>query len=322
VASRETWRQRLLREYAPAQREVGNAYLSATIRLKPYIVAFERALDDLPDETTPTRGVLLTMPEYQRLINATDDQMQRFANTTERVSTALQATATASGLAVAEALAGRAVAQVWRRASSDAVANLINFVDSPAMQSRFLTFGANAARTISDVVITNFVQGRGAIATARAVRDFVDVTPLSWATNMTRTVQVYSYRYANHAAYQANSQILEGWRWSSARDARTCISCWSQDGKVFTLDQTLNDHHQGRCAPIPIVRGSSIRWNTGEDVFNGLPVDRQREIMGAGLYDAWKRGDAQFSEFSRPYHDSVYGEMLRRATNREMGIAA
>jgi F like protein len=321
MATRNDWRALLLREYAPAQRTVADAYTRATIALNPYIDALQVAMGDLPEDMN-TRGALYTLPEYQRLVNATDDTMQRFSTTVERVSTALQDTATASGLLIAEQLAGAAVRDVWRRATSDAVSNLINFVDSPAMRSRFNTFGTNAAQGIANTVITNFVQGRGALATARAVRDFVNVTPLSWANNITRTVQIYSYRYANHAAYQANSSILEGWRWSSAKDARTCISCWCQDGKVFSVDQTLNDHHQGRCAPIPIVKGSSITWDTGETVFNRLDESRQREIMGTGAYDAWKRGEVSFSEFSRPYTDSVYGEMLRRATNRELGIAA
>lgn len=311
-----------MQQYAPAQAALNTSYSAVLIALTPYITAFQNAVDSLTTDTVQTRGVLLSLPEYTRLINATEDIMQRFGTQIERVSTSLQNTATASGLQIAEALAGSAVAGVWRRATSDAVAALINFVDSPAMRTNFNTFGRSAAQQMSDIVLTNFVQGRGALVTARAIRDFVEVTPLSWANNMTRTVQIYSYRYANHAAYQANADILDGWRWSSAKDAKTCISCWAQDGKVFSVDQTLNDHHQGRCAPIPIVRGSSIQWETGESVFNRLSEEQQRAIMGPSAFEAWRRGDVQFNEFSRPYTDNVYGTMLRAASLRELGVRA
>jgi hypothetical protein len=320
MANRAEWRALLNTNYTPAQRALGEAYQRVGLDLNPYVSALENALTALPEGTLPTQGVLLSLPEYARLVNATEDVMQRFAVTVERVSVALQNTATESGLAIAESLAGRAVARQWRRASSEAVAQLINFVDSPAMRTRFLRFGSNAAQTISDTILSNFVQGRGALATAQAILEFLDVVPLSWANNMTRTVQVYSYRYANHVAYRANEHLLEGWRWSSARDSKTCLSCWSQEGKVYPVTQTLNDHHQGRCAPIPIVRGSSLTWQTGEQLFNALPADRQLEIMGRGAYEAYRRGDVQFNEFSRPYQDTVYGQMLRRATNRELGI--
>ena len=124
----------------------------------------------------------------------------------------------------------------------------------------------------------------------------------------------------NHATYRANERVLEGWIWSSARDTRTCISCWSQHGRVYRLDQVLRDHHQGRCAPIPLVRGSTRQWQTGEQLFDNLRPEQQQQIMGPGLYDAWRRGDVQFNELSVPYYDDVYGEMLRRPTNRELGI--
>lgn len=320
--ARETWRQVLDTQYTPAQRELASAYTRVSVDLERAIVQLQRAIELLPEGTPPNPAVLYSLPEYARLINASEDVIQRFANTTERVSQALQNSGTQSGLAVAEQLAGRAVAGVWRRATSEAVSQLINFVDSPAMRSRFLTFGTNAAQGIADVVLSSFAQGRGALVTAQAIREYLDTVPLSWANNMARTVHVYSYRYANHAAYSANSTLLEGWRWSSARDSKTCMSCWAQDGKVFPVEQTLNDHHQGRCAPIPVVRDSTLRWRTGEDVFNSLPSERQREIMGRAAYEAYQRGEVRFADFSRPYTDTVYGQMLRRATNRELGIAA
>lgn len=325
VFGRGAWRQRLVDDYAPTAERLQEAYSEVIDNLMPYADALTNVLLQMVEKgITPDRTALYGMSEYQRLLIRTEFEMQQFGNLTARQAANLQAGASQSGIDAARGLStsigGRIVAGAWVAPDPAALAQLINFVDDPAMRAIFENFGRDASQTLADTILTGVAQGKGPRTISRMMRQFIDGVPLSWADNTTRTVQIYSYRYANHAAYKANDRVISGWRWSSARDVRTCISCWSQHGKVFRLDQTLNDHHRGRCAPVPIIIGSRVTWSTGEEIFRGLNASQQREIMGPSLYEAYQRGDAQFENFSTPYQDSIYGEMLRRTTNREMGI--
>lgn len=74
------------------------------------------------------------------------------------------------------------------------------------------------------------------------------------------------------------------------------------------------------CVPVPVVRGT--RWaedfEPGPVRFAGLDAERQRAIMGPALYAAWRAGDVRWGDFSRPYQDNVFGEMLRAASLRDL----
>jgi hypothetical protein len=144
--------------------------------------------------------------------------------------------------------------------------------------------------------------------------------PYAWAENMTRTVQNWSYRTASHASYAANSDVVSGWMWWSAQDITTCLSCWKQHGSVHEVNEVLNDHHRGRCTPLPIVRGT--RWadttERGEDVFKRLPAEDQRRVMGGAMHRAYQAGRVDFGQVSRPYDDGVYGKMLRQASLKDI----
>jgi len=86
-------------------------------------------------------------------------------------------------------------------------------------------------------------------------------------------------------------------------------------GTVHSFDETLDDHHNGRCAMIPIVPlAESIgikppEIEPGETVFGRLSDEEQRARMGPGKWEAWKAGKFQFSDLSQSYEDKVYGTM-------------
>lgn len=325
VFNRGVWRQRLNDEYAPTAERLTDAYATVIRRLGPLADDVTNLLLEMIDSgIIPDRSALYGMSEYQRLLIRTQYETQQFANIAEQQAALLQTGGASLGVEAARQttarVGGRIVSGAWVQPNPQAITQMVDFVDSAAMQANFAQFGANASREIADVLITGIAQGKSPQMMSRLLRTFIEGTPYSWADNMTRTVQLYSYRYANHAAYQANARILDGWRWSSACDTRTCISCWSQHGKVFTLGEKLNDHHRGRCAPISIVRGSSMTWQTGAEIFERLPVSQQREIMGDALHAAYRRGDVNFADMSRTYNDAVYGTMRRAATLRELGV--
>jgi hypothetical protein len=188
-------------------------------------------------------------------------------------------------------------------------------------------FGENLAGYIRDTMVEGILTGQG----PRYVGELLATTfgaALTWSLMTARTSMLYAYREATIAGYRRNSDIVQGWIWHAQLGSpRTCLSCIAQHGTFHTLDETLNDHHNGRCAMVPETK----RWadlgvdandpqeiQKGLDWFDALPADRQRQIMGPSMYDAWKDGRISTDDFSRDYHDSVYGMMKRTPSLRAL----
>src|SRR5688572_23022722 len=208
--------------------------------------------------------------------------------------------------------AGQIIASAWNRPDPAALVNLVNYVDGDAFRAGVNSFGTNAAQSVADTILTGVAQGKGPRAISNILQNWLSL-PAAWADNTVRTVQLYSYRTANHATYAANSDVLDGWVWLASLDDRCCISCISQHGTTHPLNETLNDHHAGRCSPAPLVKGS--RWHkdmqSGQDWFETLPESQQRAQMGGAMFEAWRAGAVGWREMSQKYTDPVYGEMLR-----------
>ena len=312
--------RQLIAAYDEALQRIIAAYGRALDDLRPAIQRFENALGDEP---LPA-GTARRLPEYATLLDTTQQVMTRFAGVAENEARALSDGALGLGAQVALSMAlatvrragNVALRDAWQTPDPAALAQLIGYVTSPAMRSKWEAFGANAADHLASVLVTGFEQGIGPREIARLMRNWQGV-PYAWAENTTRTVQLWSWRMASHATYAANSDVVDGWVWWSAEDERTCLSCWSQHGTRHSVHDYLNDHHRGRCTPIPIVKGTtwadSVRL--GPVVFADLPPATQQAVFGnAALYRAWQDGAVGWQDFSRPYDNDVYGEMLRQAS--------
>jgi hypothetical protein len=142
-----------------------------------------------------------------------------------------------------------------------------------------------------------------------------------------RTAQIKSYQLANHATYLANDNIVKGWVWH-AELGSACLACTAEHGTVHELSETLDGHHNCRCAPIPqTVTYADLGLDipetveptqSGEDWFNEQPAATQRELMGPAKYEAWQDGKFGFGQLSATYDDPVYGQMRREATLGEL----
>jgi hypothetical protein len=137
---------------------------------------------------------------------------------------------------------------------------------------------------------------------------------LTDALRMTRTAQIYSYREATRANYVA-SEVVTGWQWMAhVSDPRTCMSCIRMSGRIFPTKDALNDHHNGRCTMLPVIRNRDpfIKETDGKDYFNSLSEADQRARMGSEFHKAYKQGYFKFEELSWQRNDEVYGPMWQR----------
>lgn len=133
---------------------------------------------------------------------------------------------------------------------------------------------------------------------------------LARALTVSRTETLDAHRAAAALTQQQSADVLTGWKWLAALDARTCPACISQNGTVHPLSEPGPLGHQNcRCARIPVTPSWADLGFEGidepEDVFpdapawfDNLTVDEQRRILGPDRYEAWKAGDFPMDQWA------------------------
>jgi hypothetical protein len=322
-ADRQGWRALLDEQHGEVAAALQSAYQGVQQRLGENVAALEAALGALTEPATAQQ--MRELRDFQMLLKNINSEMDAFAQMASEGAGRLQAgavnvaTQTAYAQVAAQAGGAQVIAGLWQQPDPAALQNIIQYASSEAFQAAMARFGANAAAQFGDAMLALTAQGLNPRAIAEHMSRWLGI-PYAWAENATRTMQMYSYRASSHALYRSNPRVVEGWLWRAALDPRTCMSCVAQHGTRHTLEEELRDHHRGRCAPVPIVIGST--WvddvQSGETWFTRLPEAQQRAMMGPGMFDAWRRGDFRFADLSRPYYDPIYGGMTRQATLREL----
>lgn len=325
IIDRADWRRTLERDYQDSARRLLAAYTRTLPQIRGAMGDFNQRVDEWtaanPDERL-SAGDVQNFREYADLLRRIEIEMRDFGAVIRNESGVLQTSGVATGADAAQGMASAAagnlrqiVTTAWNRPDPAALERLINYVDGAAFRQKTTAFGENAVQNIADVILTAVAQGKNPRTIAQMLNSWLAV-PYAWAENTARTVQLYSYRGASHASYLANSRVLDGWVWYAALDTRTCLSCISQHGRKYPLTASLNDHHQGRCTPVPIVKGST--WPdliiSGPNWFASQSPAYQQTQMGGALFRAWKNGAIGWNDMSQPYQDDVYGTMLREAS--------
>lgn len=126
---------------------------------------------------------------------------------------------------------------------------------------------------------------------------------LTRALTIARTETLDAHREAARVGRLQQADVLGGWTWQCAMDARTCPSCWGMHGTQFPVEEFgPDDHQQGRCAAIPTTKSwADLGFDgieeppsllpTAADRFGQLTPAEQKAILGPGRYDAWQAGD-------------------------------
>ena len=278
----------------------------------------ESDIDLLIKELT---GVQLTVADvkklkaYKRLMSNSEEALKEFSSylgvdmRNEMGTMAAMGQKDAFELILAQGEVLRGVLN--RGANPEQLKALANYLDpGKPLYNRLKQFPTVSAEYISQMIFGGVKGGYNPATIARSIRDAYGM-PLTDAMRMMRTVQIYSYRDANHLNYQNNSDVVTGWIWYAELDDTTCMSCVAEHGSFHSVDETLNDHHNGRCVPIPVTRLSDpfIKDGEGKSWFEQQSEATQKQMMGAGKYDAWKADKFEFNALSREKENDVFGMM-------------
>jgi hypothetical protein len=272
----------------------------------------------------PTTSQVFRLARYQDLIEQVISEVTRFQGflSTEIVSAAELSFAT--GSTQSQTLIKTLLAQAGVQAQlgnlpTNAFEVIVAFLqDGSPLYKRIQLLAPTVAdyvrQTMQEAVALGYSPRKTAGLLAEAFgRGLTD------ALRMARTAQLWASRLAAHANYANNEDILDGWVWFATLDETVCQSCIVQHGTVYPLDETLNDHHNGRCAPIPYIEafGNPVE-QTGIEWFEAQPDARQREILGQGKYDAWKAGEFTLDQLSKETENDVYGLMRVETPLKEL----
>jgi len=257
---------------------------------------------------------------------ATDLQAQ----IAEQVALALQHAEQMTLAGIPKPLAD-AIRANWNRLPAEAVLRMLGFLQpgSPLLESLTAQLGASVAEQVSKALLRGIALGWNPRKVASYMARELG-QGLAWALRTARTAQLWAYREACRASYVANSDIVEGWIWhAKLDDGRTCMSCIAMHGTLHKPDEVLNDHHNGRCAPIPVTKSWEALGfkglpdtrpvvQSGQDWFEGLSAAQQQQYMGGAMFDAWKAGRIGWDDFSREHEDGVYGLMRVMPSLKEL----
>jgi hypothetical protein len=271
---------------------------------------------------------LVNQERYKKLIAQTREEINAFAKFATDAVKKEQAAAVAAGEAHAAELmlgsmskTGRApVGWSFARIHSGALADLEGQLKNGSpVSSLFKGYGAQAADEAREVLREGVAFGRSPRVTARKLRESM-AGNLHRALAISRTTTIDSYRRSQHEAYRANDDVVKGWIWHAQLDDRTCAACWAMHGTEHSNSEWLDDHVNGRCAPVPITvsfrdlgfdidEPPSTTIEKGPDVFARLSASDQVAILGPLKLEALNEGSVEWPEFVGRSFDPDWGTM-------------
>lgn len=314
------------------------AYVASYVRLEPEIKALIEYIETMQKSGKVTQSQVKNSQAYKNLMREVADELDDYqAYLRTEVTTAVQESAK-QGLQAGDLLLVTAIAlslgvdtkdvpkdTVKKPETLDAMDFLKKYLekDGPLMQrisgtSKTVGIGDYYTQKIADGILQRVGDGMNPRLIGEWMIDEYGMG-LTDAMRIARTSQLYSYREANNAVQVANSDLLEGVVWCAEMDDRTCMSCISLHGQRFDVGTVCDDHHNGRCAMLPWVKGmENPVGQTGEDWFKEQSGETQNAMMGEAMYNAWIGHAIDFSQISTTYKDDVYGEM--RGVNSLLNI--
>jgi SPP1 gp7 family putative phage head morphogenesis protein len=323
----QTWRADLLRGDDAMQQAMAQRWLAVEQALQAQIDAL--ALE-LQGSGRTTLGQLQRSRRYQQLMRQVDDELARYARfTAERIAarqTALLTAAISHSQAAINAVGADAELLLqFNRLPIAAVENMVGLTGAGTPVGDIL---ADASRigpdALRQTLIDGIALGRNPLETARrALRQGLAQSFTRMAT-IARTETLRVYRHTTLESYR-QSNLVAAYRRLAAKDTRTCLGCLMADGRQYTLDQPFDEHVNGRCAAIPVLRNTPpVQFETGQQWFARQPENVQRTMLGPTRYDLWQRAEVGLDDLVTRQWDDTWGGALVPATVRSLpgGAAA
>ena len=332
------YRMKLLRRDAGAQRELQVAYDQAFDAIDKELTNTARQLEASGPGASPAllqqhgrlrdlkAQVSEAMSELGSKAGTIATREQRFAATSAR-DEAVQLIEAKAARAAVRAGARAQVSGVFNRLPSDVIAELVG-VSAKGTPVRIVfegiarDLGLETGERITRGLVQGVTLGWHPDRIARQLRREADAKGSNPARSPVIVRRLHSavrnemfraYRETTRATYQENDDVVKKWRWVSRQSSSTCVVCWSQDGRTFSLSTPFASHPNCRCVPTPVLDGEREKYITGPERFETLEESVQREILGDSAFDAFAAGNVEeIGDFVELVHSPKWGASRRR----------
>ena len=168
------------------------------------------------------------------------------------------------------------------------------------------TLPAESVIGIQRELTVAIARGLNPVQTARAINRGFGVG-FHRSVVIARTEQMRIYREVQQAQYQEADFVI-GYKRLAAHQDRTCLGCIVKDGQFYPVDQPIEDHPQGRCTSVPVLRHFAVPgWETGQEWLAKQNPDVQEKIMGEGLHKLYASGQVPLSDMARHIENKTFG---------------
>jgi SPP1 gp7 family putative phage head morphogenesis protein len=292
ITAARDFRAEVLRGDRDMLRQLSNAYSRIDKSLNRQFRELMRDIERAQrDGKTVNRDWLRRSLRYQSLIRQVRVEVSAYSLGVSRFVEAKQSQAFDLGQDHAAELIQRAAEISFARLPTGAIQELVGVMQNGSPLSKVLDrLGGDAAAEIKNALIEGIASGKGVSPIARRLQSVIDV-PRWKALQIARTETMRAYRESSLQTYAENSDVLNGWVWTSTLSTRTCAACWALHGTFFPLSkQFFPAHVSCRCTSIPSVKGSKTNVQSGSVAFAELPADQQQTILGPSRYEMYASG--------------------------------
>ncbi len=308
-------RAEMLKEDEKNLEAIARAYALMYDRLAGDVEALTLAIEQMDN---PTAAQVKSLPQYKRLIRRGQDELDKFTTYLETALGAAAAGAIALGLAHSAGLINSLTGGKFAGLDRGVMPQLLKYLDPDGpLYARLKELTGTTIEKVTQMILDGVSSGFNPRKIAGMIRDSFG-GGLTDALRNTRTVQLYSYRDSARANYMASDGLVSGWVWFAELDTDVCLSCVAMHGTIHPLDETLDDHYNGRCAALPYIEGLTGDIPSGQSWFDGLDEETQKAMMGHAKHEHYKNDSFQFSELSIQKDNDVYGKMRTEASLKDL----
>lgn len=289
----------------------------------------------IADGMEPDRALLQAQSRFQAISDQLAHELQGMTPEAVRITANGQMAMVFNAQEDAQRLARLALGKTpkpiglnWNALPSDALRALVGFAsDGSPLSELFEAVAQDTGSDLRQAILNGLAAGDNPRTVAATFAARANMAKARFET-ITRTEMLRAMRESSRQSFAANPAIVRGWIWVAACDSRTCPACWAMHGTEHKGAEEMASHPNCRCVMCPqtpswaeltgddTIPDTRPDIESGETVFNRLTESEQREVLGNGLYEAW-RAKGDFSGLSQVHSDVRWGDSVRPVTLRE-----
>jgi SPP1 gp7 family putative phage head morphogenesis protein len=309
ITAAQAFRADVLRGDREMLRQLSNAYSLIDKSLNRQFRDLQREIAEAQRQgKTVNRDWLRRSFRYQQLIRQVKGEIGGYSFNVRQFIEGQQRRAIDLGQFHAADLIQQGAEISFARLPSEAINEMVGVLEDGSPLSKVLErLGREAAGQIRSSLIEGLGAGHSVQKIARQIRGGID-GPRWKALRLARNEVMRAYRQSSLATYAANSDVLDGWYWISAKSTRTCLACWDLHGTFFPLSKTFFPSHVCcKCTSVPAPKGSHPNIQSGAVAFANLPAEQQQNVLGETRYIMYASGEASLDDFVILTRDRDWG---------------